>query len=84
MYTKEENKSVLLTTGVTERNSILNIYDLAGNVHEWILEYTSLTGFPCAIRGGYYNNGTEYPAFYHDNLSITYSDNSVGYRPALW
>ena len=36
-YTKG-SKSVLLTTGATERNSLLNIYDFAGNVNEWTLE----------------------------------------------
>ena len=30
--------SVLLTTGAIERNSKMNIYDLAGNVWEWTLE----------------------------------------------
>ncbi len=29
---------VLLTTGITDRNMALNIYDLAGNVGEWLLE----------------------------------------------
>ena len=44
-YSKEKNKSILLTTGATgttERNSSKNIYDVAGNVFEWTTEsYTS-------------------------------------------
>ena len=55
--------SVLLTTGATERNSKMNIYDLAGNVWEWTLEKSASTDFPCDFRGGCYgNNGSNSPA----------------------
>ena len=37
-YPKEKGKSILLTTGATERNSSKNIYDVAGNVFEWTTE----------------------------------------------
>ena len=37
-YSKEKGKSILLTTGATERNSSKNIYDVAGNVLEWTTE----------------------------------------------
>ena len=37
-YSKEKNKSILLTTGTTERNSSKNIYDVAGNLYEWTTE----------------------------------------------
>ena len=48
-----KNKSILLTTGATERNSSKNIYDLAGNCYEWTTEahYT----FKRVLRGGNYN-----------------------------
>ena len=39
-YTKTAG-SVVLTTGADTRNSMLNIYDLAGNVWEWTLEKSS-------------------------------------------
>ena len=39
-----ENKSILLTTGATERNSSKNIYDVAGNVLEWTTESSSSSG----------------------------------------
>ncbi len=47
-YTKKSS-SVLLTTGATERNSVLNIYDLAGNEFEWTLEKSTLTFSPSVI-----------------------------------
>ena len=40
-YPKEKGKSILLTTGATERNSSKNIYDVAGNVFEWTTESSS-------------------------------------------
>ena len=43
-YPKEKGKSILLTTGATERNSSKNIYDVAGNVIEWTTESYSSSG----------------------------------------
>ena len=43
-YPKEKDKSILLTTGATERNSSKNIYDVAGNVIEWTTESYSSSG----------------------------------------
>ena len=37
-YPKEKDKSILLTTGATERNCSRNIYDVAGNCWEWTTE----------------------------------------------
>ena len=37
-YSKEKSKSILLTTGATERNCSKNIYDVAGNCFEWTTE----------------------------------------------
>ena len=37
-YSKEKDKSILLTTGATERNCSRNIYDIAGNISEWTTE----------------------------------------------
>ena len=37
-YSKEKDKSILLTTGATERNCSRNIYDVAGNCWEWTTE----------------------------------------------
>ena len=61
-YTKPAS-NVLLTTGATERNSVLNIYDLAGNEFEWTLEKSTLTGYPSVYGGGScYTGGSSSPA----------------------
>ena len=82
---KSSNSSMLLTTGATDRNSVLGIYDLAGNAWEWTLEYTVETTGPCAIRGGsYYNNSSSTPAFYRGSNNTDYSNNRIGCRSTLW
>ena len=83
-YTKPAS-SVLLTTGATERNSVLNIYDLAGNEWEWTLENSTNTLYPSVHRGGYYDNGgSTFPASYRSNNSTSNSFYSISFRSALW
>ena len=83
-YPKPES-SVLLTTGATERNSKMNIYDLAGNVWEWTLEKGTNTSHQCAIRGGNFsNNGSYEPASDRFNYSTSNSGGNLGFRPALY
>ena len=84
-YQKPENSSVLLTTGATERNNRMNIYDLAGNVYEWTLEKSTRASFPCAFRGGLYGDDGSYdPASYRYSVSTSYSNSTMGFRPALY
>ena len=83
-YTKPSS-SVLLTTGATVRNSVLGIYDLAGNVSEWTLEYAADTDYPCADRGGsYYHNGSSYAAFNRSYNRTTVASYIRDFRTALW
>ena len=77
--------SVLLTTGATERNSKMNIYDLAGNVWEWTLEKSTDTNYPCAPRGGdYIGNGSYSPASNRNHISTSSNYSGLGFRPALY
>ena len=83
-YTKPES-SVLLTTGTTEINSKMNIYDLAGNIYEWTLEKSTDNGNPCTYRGGScYVDGSSCPASYRNNGSAFLGYDYVGFRPALY
>ena len=83
-YTKTAS-SVLLTTGIVERNSKMNIYDLAGNVSEWTLEKSTEANNPCVFRGGNYSDdGSSYPASYHSYNAIFSSSSGIVFRPALY
>ena len=83
-YTKPAS-GVLLTTGATERNSTLNIYDLAGNEWEWTLEKSTGADYPSVYRGGfYYSRGGYSPVSDRNYRSTSYSYNEISFRPALW
>ena len=74
---------VLLTTGATERNMKMNIYDLAGNVYERTLEKSTITNNPCASRGGNYSYAS-FPVSYRNSIRTSDSHNAFGFRPALY
>ena len=84
-YTKPTSGRVLLTTGATERNSVLNIYDLAGNELEWTLEKSTDINYPSVSRGGNYDNGGAYhPVSYRINNSTSGSVYGISFRSGLW
>ena len=72
-------------TGSNETYKKMNIYDLAGNVWEWTLEYTSYTNWPCACSGGDSSaRGSGYPASSRYSLSTTDSSIAIGFRLSLF
>ncbi len=81
IYTKPLNNAILLTTGVTNRNSVLNLYDLAGNVGEWTLE-KSETG-EAVYRGGDFESDEIEQAIAMRKTSAEGNKN-IGFRIALY
>ena len=82
---KDSNNEVLLSTGASETFSKQGIYDIAGNVYEWTLEYTSDSSNPCAKRGGgYHRKGSNTPAAYRDYNRTTYFNDNLGFRVVLY
>ena len=82
---KSAGTEILLTTGASEQNKKMNIYDFAGNELEWTLEKASSTNLPCSARGGYYTiNGYNASASEHTHTDTTNTDDSFGLRPSLY
>ena len=76
------SNGILLTTGASDACKKMNIYDLAGNVWEWTLEYSADTDSHCANRGGIYNNND--PASYRRYRDTTSSNRDFGFRSSLF
>ena len=79
--------SSIILTGSNEKYKTMNVYDLAGNVWEWTLEYTTYTKSPCVYRGGEFGwSGSTCPASTrsHGNLLPTDSRNMIGFRVTLY
>ena len=76
---------VMITTGATESSRLQNIYDLAGNVSEWTLEFTNGDTYKCVHRGRYCNSvGTNLPASYREgDLQIASYDN-LSFRVSIY
>ena len=82
---KTSGSNILLSTGASETFSKQGIYDIAGNIWEWTLEYTSDSSYPCAYRGGlYHNSGSNLPAVYRGNFSMTRYYAYFGFRVSLY
>ena len=79
-----DGSGILVTTGTSEKNKVMNIYDVAGNLSEWTLEKASLTNNPCASRGGdFYYSGSSSPAAYRYSCAAG-SSYLVGFRVSLF
>ena len=63
----------------------MNIYDIAGNVMELTLEWTSDTRGPCAYRGGnFITIGSYYPAAKRSYESTDFGNFPIGFRVSLF
>ncbi len=81
---KEYESNVMLTTGADESFGLGNVYDIAGNMWEWTLEFYN-DDKPWVSRGGsYFDLGSKYPAEYRLGREVNYSDRNIGFRVGVW
>lgn len=84
-YTHNAGEITILTTGASSNFSKQNIYNIAGNVGEWTLEYTSYQGARCGTRGGSFGiSGNICSASNRGGGYATDSYFGVGFRPSIF
>ena len=78
--------SILLSTGANNAFGKQNIFDLAGNLWEWTLEYSNISSQPCVIRGGSYESSasSELSVNSRSNNTSTQSYWSIGFRMTIF
>ena len=77
------SNAILLTTGASDACQKMNIYDLAGNVWEYTLEYTDFASSPCAVRGSNYLL-TFYTASGRLSCNAATNGYDVGFRASIF
>ncbi len=77
------NGDKVIATGSIDAYAVNNIYDMAGNVYEWTIEAIDTNGRNS--RGGcFYNDGASGPAYHRGYGDPTFSDDTYGFRVALY
>ena len=84
-YPKESGTIWALSTGALKAANVNNIYDMAGNVHEWTME-GGLTGHRIFRGGDCHCNFTEEEktVAYRFNHFPNYAESFIGFRIALY
>ena len=93
-YSREIGKSTTYKIANTGKNLLestnkediqLNIYDMAGNGHEWTTETCSNSGTPCVYRGGDYITSNLYASSrFLNSTSVSDSYGSYSFRSIIY
>ena len=61
-----------------------NIYDIAGNLSEYVQEVAGSIGYTSFRGGNFYCERTNSPACFRTYVPIDYTDMPLGFRPVLY
>lgn len=76
--------NMILSTGATQRNMANNIYDLAGNVSEFVAAYKNKEGtYSYSANGGNYDNLGRYYSS-NINMGISNANSRQGFRVVIY
>ena len=81
-HNKNVDEAILLTTGASDRNKIMNIYDLGGNQFEITLEKSKLDDYPVTVRGGSYRDAGFFSSHDYTEYDIGYKQ--ISFRPTIF
>lgn len=82
---KLSSSNVFFTTGASEKNKLLNIYDFAGNACEWTLEMSGDSEEISTARGGDFNSqNSNYSSASRKNFSQNQRNDIIGFRISLF
>ena len=85
IMTSKPALTLLLSTGASDENKMINIYDFAGNEWECTLEKSDSHGEYFTIRGGgYFNPDNDNPASYRHNVDSIKNGSDISFRPTLY
>ena len=85
IMTSKPALTLLLSTGASDENKMINIYDFAGNEWECTLEKSDSHGEYFTIRGGgYFSPDNDNPASYRHNVDSIKNDSDISFRPTLY
>lgn len=82
-FNKTSNSPILFTTGASDKNCVLNIFDFAGNVEEFTLCQCIDTNSKVCTRGGSYLDFTKAISSYNC-VPIDYTLYNVGFRFSIY
>ncbi len=74
----------MLTTGASDEFRVKNLYDIAGNMAEWTMEYRVDTISRSPVGGDGLSNGGEAGASYRSYTNVYGLGAQIGFRPALY